>query len=661
MDFESLEKLRRDLAELQESHVKTLQLYYLPKTGGFRHKFMESKDDFSKASTATCILSLTATGRWGATNDEEKKDRPWHRDTAKLVRLMLKKKNWESAGLPEGNPFTVAFLLEAVTALEELDASAGATGAVNARIASAVELLLKVLKDDAGEGVRGAAHIYEYPSSPYLTQLVVRVLNRRSQLTDPGLLKDVGKWAWSQVEHELALLFSGSKSGDPFALAYGIMIFVSCVQPAKVTPSQKQIVARAVDVIFQAQLLDGSWPRSQPLFHYPNLGNAYCFEYEMLTQLLQEKELEEFLLRHLAEFAKALERLKDTAFQLGEERLGWASGHHPQLPGPESWSTASVYHFCYCLDRLLAEAIRRSVFSHVGVEYFSPGKPKSDLTDFAIGFLDSDIQLGEEPRSLRDTLRDLFISPIAKHAILIERGQDLPRKVSISAIFFGPPGTSKTQMARKVSEFLNWPLLAIDPSHLVREGMDRIQAETNRLFGMLAELERVVVLLDEFDEMVRERTEERSEVLSRLLTTAMLPKLTKINDRRRIVFIVATNHIDHFDFAIRRPGRFDVLVQIMPPTVKSKLGHKDWKRIRKLLQEHHISTAGVVGTQLRDLTYAEFDGLRASLSNATNADAVKAIIQEVHSNCTLMQKVRDDTTWADLCDNQKKYNRVPGV
>ena len=92
----------------------------------------------------------------------------------------------------------------------------------------------------------------------------------------------------------------------------------------------------------------------------------------------------------------------------------------------------------------------------------------------------------------------------------------------MSAILFGPPGTSKTQLAELISDFLGWPLIKVDPSYLVSRGMDRIQAMANRLFSMLTVAEQIVVLLDEFDEMGRERA-RTEELLSRFITTAMLP------------------------------------------------------------------------------------------------------------------------------------------
>ena len=70
----------------------------------------------------------------------------------------------------------------------------------------------------------------------------------------------------------------------------------------------------------------------------------------------------------------------------------------------------------------------------------------------------------------------------------------------MSAIFFGPPGTSKTELTKTIAEYLGWPRLVVDPSYFVKTGMDNIQAQADKLFSMMSVVERVVVLLDEFDE-----------------------------------------------------------------------------------------------------------------------------------------------------------------
>ena len=276
------------------------------------------------------------------------------------------------------------------------------------------------------------------------------------------------------------------------------------------------------------------------------------------------------LLEQLPSLTKAAYALKNNAFQLGEGALGWASGHHPQLKGPESWSTASVFHFLHMLGRLVAEAIRRSLFEYLDQEYQAPTVSKGTRDDFCPKMLDSAIHpLDDEKQSLLDSLWRQFVYPISKATKDVAEGRRLPEGVS-TAIFFGPPGTAKTRLAKEIAKFLGWPLIVLDPSYLVRRGMDMIQAEANEIFSMLETTESVVVLLDEFDEMVRDRSIAGTEALSRLMTTAMLPKLSRIHGRGTIVFIVATNYIDRFDVAISRLGRLDKVFQVLPPTTKEK-------------------------------------------------------------------------------------------
>jgi hypothetical protein len=800
MEFGRIEALRREIAALREFHSRSLREYHVDTYCGFRHKHGEPEyEKFSKTSSATCVASLCDADLWTATEETQKAQRPWSGKTEQLLTAMLEVPGWTSAGLPEKNPFTTAFLLESALTLGEI--APAALAAKDKRRKEAETILLEALQSETSpnirrslaelrdaerrieraaqkgllapekdalleaallsvqtavaaltdealneqlppaqsalaaiatfkskhpdphlvddlravedhvkrsvrlepppparaalrelegfvagpaarltgdkealqvaraiellevaETIRGAARIGPYPPSTFLTQLVLRVLLHANALPE-DLKPHIRQWAFSQLEHELALITSKSKSADPFALAYAAIAFVSVTEAAATTPSQNQILRGAVDCVFDLQLSDGSWPRSRPLFHYPQIGSAYCYEYEMLTQLLDRNEFIDQFLRHLDQLDAATRRLKDTASALEDGGKGWASGHHPQLPGPESWSTAAVYHFLHKLDRVLAEAVRRSVFEYMGAEYNPPYSPSQNLDDFAKDFSDSLLTLDGKEVSLRDTLRDFFIKPILGSLTDVQLGRPMPRRVPVSAIFYGPPGTSKTQLAKIVAKFLGWPLLSIDPSHLLSKGQDQLPAQANELFGMLAELERVVVFLDEFDELVRERMDQQSEVLSRFLTTAMLPKIGKIADRRRIVLIVATNHIEKFDFAIRRPGRFDMVVQVMPPTYRAKVDK--WKIFETRL-EVDPDRFKKSKEKIAELTYLEAEALAERFESTADATKLVEMIDEAHEKCTLMQRLSDDggtgtKKWKDACQVQREISRVKGV
>ena len=411
----------------------------------------------------------------------------------------------------------------------------------------------------------------------------------------------ITKWALQEISSQLALFSAGSRVADALELAYAITCAMSHCPPSRRTPTDIEIINAGLKAFFSKQLSNGGWPQSRPLFHYPRYGSAYCFDYETLAQMLLCQELHEPLLQYLPDLGRAAYALDNIKFDLGMGAFGWASNQTPQVPGPESWSTASVYLFLHVLDRLIAEAIRRRISDELEVPYAGVRQPKKELELFAPKFLDCPFSAkpGEE-ETFKPKIFQALVSPLAENAVVVKNGQKFPKEVPISAILFGPPGTSKTEIVEQIADFIGWPMVTVDPSYFVKSGLDQIQAQANRIFRMLSAAEQLVVLFDEFDEMVRNRALS-DELLSRFLTTAMLPKLARINKERRILFVVATNYIHSFDVAISRAGQFDLVLQMMPPLVSEKT--KKWPK--ELAALKGIVDDADFDFKLADLTFLE--------------------------------------------------------
>lgn len=651
LDFRELADLRLFLRELRERHVDTLSLYYESQFGGFSHKYQAEKpNELSKSSTATCVLSLVTTNQW-------KKPHRWANTTSTLVQRLLTEE-WTSAALEKNNLFTVSWVLEAVTELMRIDSSVSLTGKPLARLGQAAAILTKAVKKGPE-----ALKVKDYPASAYIAQLVVRTLKKRDAFVDKR--RRIAKWAEGEINRQIALLSHDDKTADVFQLAYSTILLTTLLeQPGKITPDEEFIIEAALKTLFEHQRSDGTWPLSRPLFHYPKLGSAYCYDYEMLVQLLSEPRLEEKLLRFIPHLRKSALALK-SYFPLGGKQepqgRGWSSGHHPQLKGPESWSTASVYHFAHVFERLLAEQIRQETFAFLGRQYSAPEIRASYQSALGPDFLDCELELDGSNESLKNVVSKSIIGPLIKDltAGRVESGEELSKETPVSMIFYGPPGTSKSDLAKRIAQTLGWPLLTVDSSQFLKEGMDGVYREADSIFGMLAIAERMVVLLDEFDEMVRAR-ETAPEVLSRFLTTAMLPKLHKIHDNRRLVFIVATNHIDWFDVAIRRPGRFDVILQVMPPTVPEK--QRTWSELSPSAVE---MTDAELSTKLKPLTFLEARALAEKIKDAGTAAQKRQLIEKHYETCTLRSEVPtaegstgDAKTWEGVCSDQKELSRV---
>src|ERR1700730_17274217 len=103
IDFRKLECLRLFCRQIQQDQVASLK--YFEWEVGYQH--YKGKNKISVSSSATCVLSLVATDSWKADKTQ----------TKALIRSLISKET--SAGLPKQNPFTIAWILEAVSALAD--------------------------------------------------------------------------------------------------------------------------------------------------------------------------------------------------------------------------------------------------------------------------------------------------------------------------------------------------------------------------------------------------------------------------------------------------------------------------------------------------------------------------------------------------------------
>jgi hypothetical protein len=189
---------------------------------------------------------------------------------------------------------------------------------------------------------------------------------------------------------------------------------------------------------------------------------------------------------------------------------------------------------------------------------------------------------------LPDTLASMFINPLYTDRPEASIDPDrflISDKSARSVILFGPPGTGKTTLVSGVADAIGWKYIELHPSHFVSEGLPNVQQTADGIFGRLMEVDHAVILFDEIDELVREREMEPDQ-FGRFLTTSMLPRLAELWKARKVIYFVATNHIEFFDRAITRSERFDAVVFLSPPTFDAKKNE-----ILRILKSDHTINA----------------------------------------------------------------------
>jgi SpoVK/Ycf46/Vps4 family AAA+-type ATPase len=168
-------------------------------------------------------------------------------------------------------------------------------------------------------------------------------------------------------------------------------------------------------------------------------------------------------------------------------------------------------------------------------------------------------QLGGMVRE-KELIERRIIMPLANPQLADRLGLVPPCAV----ILFGPPGTGKTTFVKGVASRLGWPFVELFPSRLAGDSPSGLAAALREAFMLVDELERVVVFIDEVEEIAGLR-QPRTVTATQGVTNEMLKLIPSFRERDQRLLICATNSVRALDSAFLRHGRFDYVIPVGPP------------------------------------------------------------------------------------------------
>lgn len=126
-------------------------------------------------------------------------------------------------------------------------------------------------------------------------------------------------------------------------------------------------------------------------------------------------------------------------------------------------------------------------------------------------------------------------------------------------LFYGAPGTGKTETVRQLARILERELFLVNFSEIVDSKLGQTQKNITALFkeiNGMAQPEKALILFDEIDAIALDRTNSNDLREMGRATTTVLKGLDNLDER--VVLIATTNLYKYFDKALIR--RFDALV-----------------------------------------------------------------------------------------------------
>ncbi|MBI2463064.1 MAG: AAA family ATPase [Candidatus Spechtbacteria bacterium] len=210
-------------------------------------------------------------------------------------------------------------------------------------------------------------------------------------------------------------------------------------------------------------------------------------------------------------------------------------------------STSSGYSATY-----LNENVSRRTELHEG--HAGSSIPSNGVTYRQIGGLDEVI-----------AELDLIVNGAQKYPELWQR---LGRKKTRGVLLYGPPGCGKTLIAQALAHEARRKVCLIQGSEI--KGWRQGAGEGNLTSAYESVRPNGILIIDEIDAIGGKRDHMVNEVNASIVGT-LCSILDGAKNKDDVIIVATTNKLHMLDDALRRPGRFDVEIQISPPNAKGRV------------------------------------------------------------------------------------------
>ncbi len=145
-------------------------------------------------------------------------------------------------------------------------------------------------------------------------------------------------------------------------------------------------------------------------------------------------------------------------------------------------------------------------------------------------------------------------------------GIDPPRGV----LLYGPPGCGKTLIAKALANESGANLIMVRGPELLSKWVGESERAIRGIFRKAISASPTILVFDEIDALAPSRSHFSGSWSSETIVSQLITEMDGLEDFSGVYVIGTTNRPDLLDFALLRPGRFDLLMYVPPPSATER-------------------------------------------------------------------------------------------